>query len=184
VRNVLPQRRARIVFDEVLAVFGRAGYEVAEPPGELSARLEAPHGGEGLLLRMEQQGRIFGGTYALEVSTALPVLPRTAGLTARGKGVIRMRGVSFRARRGDEAGKRLAARLAADRALGEALANVHFERLRVEPDGRPVIRHMGGSLVWVLFPPLIKGVPLVDEQAVATASALAEFARAAGDLTS
>jgi hypothetical protein len=55
---------------------------------------------------------------------------------------------------------------------------VHFERIRVEPDGRPVIRHFGGSVVWVLFPPLVKRVPFVPEQVEATLAALGAFAAA------
>jgi hypothetical protein len=35
---------------------------------------------------------------------------------------------------------------------------------------------MGGSVVWVLFPPLVKRVPLVDEQVEATLAALEGFA--------
>ena len=46
----------------------------------------------------------------------------------------------------------------------------------MEPDGRPVIRHLGGSVVWVLFPPLVKRVPLVPEQVNATLAALEAFA--------
>ena len=52
---------------------------------------------------------------------------------------------------------------------------MHFERIRVEPDGRPVIRHMGGSVVWMLIPPLARGVPLVPEQARASVDALRAF---------
>jgi hypothetical protein len=129
-------------------------------------------------LRLHEDGRIFGGSLALEVSTARPVLPRTAGLRAHGRGLVRMRGVSFGSRRGDEPGAALARRLEGDRALAEALSRVHFERLRVEPDGRPVIRHMGGSVVWVLFPPFVRAVPLTREQAEATLAALDAFAAA------
>jgi hypothetical protein len=89
-----------------------------------------------------------------------------------------MRGVRFRARRGDAAGEQLATRLGADTALAEALAKVHFEEIRVEPDGRPVIRHLGGSVVWVLFPPIVKRVPLVPEQVDATLTAMKAFAAA------
>jgi Protein of unknown function (DUF3156) len=86
-----------------------------------------------------------------------------------------MHGVRFRAKRGDDEGKRLAEALSADAALGEKLSQVHFERIRVEPDGRPVIRHLGGSVVWVLFPPLVRQVPLVPEQVEATLAALDAF---------
>jgi hypothetical protein len=130
---------------------------------------------------MVQEGRIFGGTYALEISTAEPLLPPTRGLSARGRGVVRQHGIAFRAHRGDEAGRRLAARLESDRRLVERLGRVHFERIRVEPDGRPVIRHMGGSLVWILFPPVLKGIPLVPEQVDAAAAALEAFAAAGRD---
>jgi hypothetical protein len=37
---------------------------------------------------------------------------------------------------------------------------------------------MGGSLVWVLFPPLVKSVPLVDAQVGAVVRALDAFAGA------
>ncbi len=170
-------RRAKLVLDDAIASFGRAGYRVSSRLSELSARLEAPGREPALVLRLDRQGRIFGGTYALEVTTAEPVLPATAGLSARGRGVVKMKGVSFHPRRSDAAGEALAERLEADERLLDALGNVHFERIRIEPGGRPVIRHMGGSLVWMLFPPLVKGVPLVDEQARATAAALAAFAR-------
>jgi hypothetical protein len=103
------------------------------------------------------------------------VLPRSRGLTARGRGVIRMQGVRFRAKRGDEEGRRLAERLASDATLAERLRRVHFERIRVEPDGRPVIRHLGGSVVWILFPPLVRRVPLVADQVEATIAALEAF---------
>lgn len=170
-------RRAKLVFDDAIASFGRVGYRVSSRPSELLARLEAPGREPALLLRMDRQGRIFGGTYALEVTTAEPVLPATAGLSARGRGVVRMKGVAFRPHRSDAAGEALAERLASDDRLVGALSNVHFERIRVEPGGRPVIRHMGGSLVWMLFPPLVRGVPLVDDQVLATVAALGAFAR-------
>jgi hypothetical protein len=99
-------------------------------------------------------------------------------LKARGKGVVKMKGVRFRAKRGDAAGEQLAARLGADAAVGEALSKVHFEEIRVKPDGRPVIRHLGGSVVWVLFPPIVKRVPLVPEQVDATLAAIEAFAAA------
>jgi hypothetical protein len=161
-------------------VFGRVGYRDGGRPDELSVRLESPTGKRPLLLRLARQGRIFGGTYALEITTAEPVLPASRGLSARGRGVVRMSGVSFRARGGDPDGRILAGRLAADRELGGKLREVHFERLSVDPDGRPVIRHMGGSLVWILFPPLVKAVPLVEAQARASVAALDAFARAGG----
>jgi len=100
----------------------------------------------------------------------------------RGRGLVRMQGVAFRPRRGDDAGRRLAERLRADRDLAEHLAAVHFERIRIEPDGRAVIRHMGGSLVWMLFPPLVKAIPLVPEQVRATIAAMESFVEAAEKL--
>jgi hypothetical protein len=153
----------------------RTGYAVAREVGPLEFELTGS-GRPALRLRMAPDGRVFGGTYALELSTAAPVLPRSGGLVARGRGLVRMAGVSFRARRGDAAGRALAQRLEADRELCERLARVHFERIRVEPDGTPVIRHMGGSLVWILFPPVVKRIPLVPEQAEASVRALEAFA--------
>jgi hypothetical protein len=144
----------------------------------LEALLRSPSGGVPLRLEVMRDGRIFGGNYGLELSTAEPVLPPTRGLSARGKGVVKMQGVKFRAKRGDEIGRRLAEQLGSDTQLAGRLAKVHFERIRVEPDGRPVIRHLGGSVVWVLFPPLVKRVPLVPEQVEATLAALEGFRRA------
>ncbi|HKP09483.1 MAG TPA: DUF3156 family protein, partial [Gaiella sp.] len=113
-------------------------------------------------------------------STDEPVLARTRGLSMRAKGVVQQQGFRLRAKRGDEAGTELAERLAGDARLAEALGRVDFERLRIEPDGRPVIRHLGGSVVWVLFPPLVRRIPLVPEQARATLDALDAFAAAGG----
>lgn len=146
--------------------------------GPLAARVAAP-GKRALRLAMVQEGRIFGGTYALEISTAEPVLPATRGLSARGRGLVKHQGIAFRARKGDEAGRRLAERLGRDTRLVEQLGQVHFERLRIEPDGRPVVRHMGGSLVWILFPPVLKRIPLVPEQVRATVAALEGFGEVA-----
>jgi hypothetical protein len=129
-------------------------------------------------LRLTRDGRIVGGNYGLELSTEEPVLPPTRGLSARGKGLVKMQGVRFRAKRGDGAGAQLAERLGSDARLAELLGRVHFERIRVEPDGRPVIRHFGGSVVWVLFPPLVKRVPFVPDQVEATLAALGAFAAA------
>jgi hypothetical protein len=155
--------------------FEREGYRLAGRDGSLAARLEADDGRR-LVLRMAQAGRVFGGSYALEVAPGDPALPPTRGLTARGRGVVRLSRVAFRPRRGDPAGRRLAERLEHDPALQRALAEVHFERVRVDPDGRPVVRHMGGSVVWALFPPVVRPVPLVPEQARATIRALEAFA--------
>jgi hypothetical protein len=125
------------------------------------------------------EGRIFGGSFALEVATAEPVLPRTRGLSARGRGLVRLERVAFRPARDDPQGADLADRLERDAELRDRLRAVHFERIRIDPDGRPVIRHLGGSVVWILFPPFVRTVPLVAEQARATADALAAFAAAA-----
>jgi hypothetical protein len=171
------RRRAARALEENVELFRRAGYPEARLLGRFEARLA---GSQRLPLRltMTTTGRVFGGTYALEASTADPVLPRTAGIRARGRGIVQLQGIAFRARRGDQAGRRLAQALEANRGLVTRLTEVHFETLRVEPDGRAVIRHMGGSVVWILFPPLIKGIPLVAEQVRATIAALEAFADA------
>jgi Protein of unknown function (DUF3156) len=165
--------RAVRAFGEVLEGFERDGFEVERD--DLSARL-IRNGHEPLRARVVQQGRIFGGTYALELSTEEPVLPPTRGLRGRGRGVVKLGGVDFRARGHDDAGRLLGARLEHDERLQELLASVHFDRIRVEPEGRPVIRHMGGSVVWVLFPPFVRPVPLVPEQRRAAVAALDVFA--------
>jgi hypothetical protein len=174
--------RARAAAAQALArdveVFERIGYRRGETAGPLAVRLEPPAGRPALLARLAQQGRIFGGAYALELSTEAPALPPTRGLSARGRGIVRLTRVAFRPRRGDGAGMALARRLEADPALQRALAAVHFDRIRVEPDGRAVVRHMGGSVVWVLFPPVVRPVPFTAEQARATAEALEAFAGA------
>ena len=172
-------RRAAGVLKSDVAAFERLGYRPREGDSPYSVVLDAPKGGRDLALRLRDEGRVFGGNWGLELSTAEPVLPPTSrGLSARGRGVVRMQGVKFHARGGDEAASRLAAQLSADAELGEALAEVHFERLSVEPDGRPVIRHMGGSVVWVLIPPVVRTTPLPAGQPEAMVRALDEFARA------
>jgi hypothetical protein len=164
--------------DDAIEGLGRAGYTEVERVSELEARVSSPAGGLPVRLRLTRDGRIFGGNYGLELSTEEPVLPPTRGLSARGKGLVKLQGVRFRAKRGDGAGAQLAERLGSDAHLAELLGRVHFERIRVEPDGRPVIRHLGGSVVWVLFPPLVKRVPFVPEQVEATLAALGAFAAA------
>lgn len=172
-------RRAAGVLKSDVEAFERLGYRPREGDSAHSVVLTAPEGGRDLALRLRDEGRVFGGNWGLELSTAEPVLPATSrGLTARGRGVVRMQGVNFRARRGDAAAARLAAQLSSDDALGKALSEVHFERLRVEPDGRPVIRHMGGSVVWLLIPPMVRDTPLPAGQPEAMVRALDEFARA------
>lgn len=160
-----------------LEALERAGARVEEGAPGSAVRMRTPTGVP-IHVRMVGHGRVFGGNYALEVETAEPVLGATGGLGARGRGLVRLERVAFRARRGDDDAAALAARLDADGTLQRALAQVHFESIRVEPTGRAVIRHMGGSVVWVLFPPLVRPVPLVDEQARATLEALDAFARA------
>jgi hypothetical protein len=171
------RRRAARALEEDVELFRRAGYAEVSFAGPFQARLSGPQRLP-LQLTMAATGRVFGGTYALEAWTAEPVLGRTAGLGARGRGVVRLQGIAFHARRGDEAGRRLARSLEADPRLVDRLKQVHFEALRVEPDGRAVIRHMGGSVVWFLFPPLIKGIPLVAAQVRAMIAALEAFAEA------
>jgi hypothetical protein len=172
------RQRAVTSLDDVIERLGREGYDQVERTNPFSARLTSSAGKRALRLHMSREGKVFGGNYALELSTDEPVLPATRGLSARGKGVVQMRGVAFRARRGDEAGGRVAAQLASDTRLAESLGRVHFERIRVEPDGRPVIRHLGGSVVWILFPPIVKPIPFIPEQARATLAALDAFAKA------
>jgi len=175
----LGARRAAAVLKSDTEAFAQLGYRPQEGDAPQSVVLAAPAGGRDLLLRLRSEGRVFGGNWGLELATADPVLPATSrGLSARGRGVVRMQGVRFRARGGDNAGARLASELSADVGLGKALADVHFERLAVEPDGRPVIRHMGGSVVWVLIPPVVRTTPLPAGQPEAMVRALDAFARA------
>jgi hypothetical protein len=173
-------RRAAAVLASDREAFERLGYSAEDGDAPYSVTLTGPGGRRDLVLRLTPQGRIFGGNWGLELSTAEPVLPATArGLTARGRGVVKMSGVRFRARRGgDAADSQLAAALSADAELGGALTRVHFERILVEADGRPAIRHMGGSVVWVLFPPVVRATPLPEGQPEAIVAALDEFARA------
>jgi Protein of unknown function (DUF3156) len=172
--------RAIWALDDTIDRLGKAGYSLTERVSPLEARLRSSSGRRPVRLEMTQSGRIFGGNYGLEMSTDDPVLPPTRGLSARAKGVVRMRGIRFRARRDDPAGRQLAERLGSDAGLGQQLGRVHFERIRVDPSGRPVIRHLGGSVVWILFPPLIRQIPLVAEQVEATLAALDAFAAAGG----
>ena len=175
----LSVRRAADVLKSDIEAFERLGYRTHEGDSPYSVVLAAPEGGRDLALRLRPEGRVLGGNWGLELSTAQPALPATSrGLTARGRGVVRMQGVRFRARGGDDAATRLAAELSADAELGKALGEVHFERLAVDPDGRPVIRHMGGSVVWLLIPPVARTTPLPAGQPEAMVRALDEFARA------
>jgi hypothetical protein len=170
--------RAVLALDEVIQRFAAVGRPRMDHLGPLRAIVSAPDGSGRLSLEMARDGRVLGGTYALEVSTAEPVLPPTRGLSVRAKGIRKVQGLRLRARRGDAAGKELAERLGGDSNLAELLGRVHFEQVRIEPDGRPVIRHLGGSVVWILFPPLVRQIPFVAEQAQATVAALDSLAAA------
>jgi hypothetical protein len=170
--------RARVLavraLDDVVEIFVGCGFRSVERrAGAAVLERDAAR----LRVAMTSTGRVFGGSYVLEIATADAPLEPSAGIVGKGRGAVRLARIAFRGRRGDAAGARLAAALEADADLQDALARVHFERIRVEPDGRPVIRHLGGSVVWILFPPLVRPVPLVPEQAEATARALAAFSR-------
>lgn len=176
------RKRAAAVLSDVIGGFAALGYRQTARRDQLEVRVEA-EGRPALRLSMRAiGGRIFGGTFALEIATAEPVFPPTRGISARGRGVLRLRTVSFRGRGGDEEGLRLAARLGDDDSLVRAIAPVHFEQVRIEPDGRPAIRHMGGSVVWFLFPPMARPVPIVPDQVRATVKALEAFVDAGNRL--
>ncbi len=178
-------RRAAAVLEEDLEAFGRLGYRAQERPGRHEARLVPERGGRPVGIALRSRGGLFGGSWGLEVSCAEPVLPPTErGLSARGQGGVRLRGVRFRPRaRGDAGGGAVAAALSADAELAEALGRVHFEEISVTPDGRPVIRHLGGSVVWVLVPPVVRSTPLPTDQGPALVAALDAFAAAGRRLT-
>ena len=177
----LPGARAARVLAEDVEEFERAGCRLLERRSEHEAILAAPRGGGRVVVRLTRVGRIFGGNWGLEVTSEEPLLPETeSGLAARGRGVVKQQGVRFRPRRrSDEAAARMAEKLSADSKLGAALGRVHFERLWVRRDGRPVIRHLGGSVVWVAFPPIIRSTPLPPGQPEELLRALEAF-RAAG----
>lgn len=175
-------KRAAAVLSDVVGGFAALGYRPAARRDPLEVRLDAEARPALVLSMRATGGRIFGGTFALEVATADPVFPRTRGISARGRGVVRLKAISFRGRGGDEEGLRLAVRLSGDDSLVRAIAPVHFEQVRIEPDGRPAIRHMGGSLVWFLFPPMTRPVPIVPDQVRATVKALEAFVDAADRL--
>lgn len=169
------RRRAGAVLARDIDAFGTLGYRKTARRGDLGARLEAD-GRETLrVVLVPTGGRIFGGAFAMEVSTARRVFPETAGINVKGQGTVKMRGVAFRPRRKDPDAVALSERLAADDNLATRIADVHFEQVRVDPDGRPVIRHMGGSLVWLLFPPMARPVAISPEQVAATVRALERF---------
>ena len=176
----LPGDRAARVLAEDIEAFERAGCRLLERRDDHEALLEAPRGGGHVVVRLARVGRIFGGNWGMEVSTEDPVLPETSsGLAARGRGVVRQQGVRFRPRRGsDEDAARMAESLTGNAELAKALGRVHFERVWVRRDGRPVIRHLGGSVVWVAFPPIVRSTPLPEGQAEETLRALKAFRRA------
>ena len=178
--RALTARRAASVLDADVEAFERAGCRPLERPTRFRAVLEGPRGLGPVVVHLERCGRYFGGNWGMVVSTAEPVLPATErGLAARGRGVVRQHGVRFRARgRGDTGGARLAQALSGDDELGAALDRVHFEEVSVRPDGRPAIRHLGGSVVWVIFPPIVRATPLPPDQPREILRALAAFARA------
>jgi hypothetical protein len=178
VRRTAARRGATVLAHDIEA-FERLGYRPLERAAGLEAVLRAPKGHPDLAVRLVPEGRLFGGNWALEASTAEPVLPVTPlGLSARGRGVVRRQGVSFGAKGSDPAAGRLAELLSADERLGEALGRVDFETLAVRPDGRPAIRHLGGSIVWVLIPPIVRETPLPAGQAKAMVRAFDAFAAA------
>lgn len=174
--NLPGDRAARVLADDIEA-FERAGCRLLERRGSHGAVLDAPRDAGRIIVRLTRVGRIFGGNWGMEVTTEEALLPPTeSGLAARGRGVVKQRGMRFRPRRrGDEKAARLAQALSGDEALGEALGRVHFERLWVRRDGRPVIRHMGGSVVWVLFPPIVRATPLPAGQPEEILRALEAF---------
>ncbi|MDQ3889255.1 MAG: DUF3156 family protein [Actinomycetota bacterium] len=171
------RKEAAAALERHVNTFVGAGYRELERRAPLTARLRGDEK-RGIELRMVPQGRVFGGSYVLEIATADPVLPPSSGLEGRGRGLVRLSRVSFHPAGDDATAHRLARQLGEDRRLQDALARVHFDRVRVTPDGRAAIRHVGGSVVWILFPPLVRPVPLVAAQAQATASALAAFSQA------
>jgi len=166
--------------DTDVEAFERAGCRPLERRGPFEAVLDAGGGAGRVVLRLTPEGRIFGGNWGMELSTEEPVLPATPrGLSARGRGVVKQQGVRFRPRRGGgEDAAALAAALTGDEQLSQALDEVHFEQVAVRPDGRPGIRHLGGSVVWVLFPPVVRATPLPRGQPQALLKALAAFRRA------
>jgi Protein of unknown function (DUF3156) len=173
----LPGARAVRVLESDIEAFEQAGCRLLERRGSHEAVLTAPGTGARVILRLSPVGRVFGGNWGLEVTTDEALLPETAGgLAARGRGVIKLQGVRFRPRqRGDADAARLAQALSTDRRLGDALGRVHFERIWVRRDGHPVIRHLGGSVVWVLFPPVVRSTPLPEGQAAELLRALEAF---------
>src|SRR5215211_5460331 len=107
--KALTGRRAERVLADDVEAFERLGYRPLERTSPLAVPLEAPAGAADLVVRLHREGRVFGANLALEVMTAEPVLPATGReLTARGQGVVKLRGVRFRARGGTRRGPRRA----------------------------------------------------------------------------
>lgn len=179
-RAAASRRASAVLASDVEAFERSAGCRLLERTGPHEARLEAPGDLGRVVLRLRPIGQVFGGSWGMELAPETPLLPPTErGLAARGRGVVRQQGVAFRARaRGDAHGDRLAGALTADAALGEALGRVHFEEVVVRPDGTPVIRHLGGSVMWILLPPIVRPTPLPDGQARELLRALSAFRRA------
>src|SRR2546422_186125 len=125
------RRRAVASFEDTIGRLAAAGYTQVERVSPLEARLRPPKGRSSLRVQMSRTGRIFGGTYALQTAGEEPVPPSPRGLSAGGRGVVRMQGARFRARRDDAAGGQLAERLGSAARLAERLALVHFERIRI-----------------------------------------------------
>src|SRR5919107_1274149 len=118
----LHARRAAGVLGDDVKVFERVGYQPLEHGSSFTATLAAPDRGRKIVLRLHREGRVFGGNWALEITTAEPVLPASGrGLPGGGRGVARRRGVRFRPPRGDAAGGALADALSEDAGLGRAL---------------------------------------------------------------
>lgn len=166
------------VFDESLGCFAQVGYRVVARPSTLVAELEKA-GWEPITLRMVSDGGRLGGSYALEAAATEPLFPVTRGLRVRARGLVRLRAAYFRPRRGDVPGQRLSIELRRDARILHHLQPLHWQRIRIEPDGTPVIRHMGGAVVWVVVPPMTRPVPLVPEQAQALGDMVEAFAGAA-----
>lgn len=176
------RKRAAIVLRDVARGFEGLGYRAEATGDPLRLRLEADTRPPIRIGLQPTGGRVFGGTFALEVSSADPIFPATPGVAARGRGLVSLKAIEFRPKGRNPEAARVASHLQADPALSAALAEVHFEQIRVDPDGRPAIRHMGGSLVWMLFPPMIRPIPLVPEQVSATVRAIEAFHKAAREL--
>ena len=156
-------------------MFEGIGYRESGESTAGRVRMESD-AGPAIVLSFAGRGRIVGGSFALEIAAAEPICPATSGLERAWPRRRASSPASTSSRRAaTRPGSSWPSVSNGSAPLQEALAAVHFERIRVEPDGRPVIRHMGGSVVWMLIPPLARGVPLVPEQARASVDALSAF---------